>query len=439
MRASVAVCSLFRFLGICSLGFGISSFWFAALAAEAPQAGGNELPPVSPAASDWPWWRGLSGNNVASGPEDPPLHWSATENVVWKADLPGRGHGTPCLWGERLFVPTADDKEQARYVLCYDRRNGQKLWQTEIHRGGLMRQHPKNSNASPTPACDGERVFMPFIAQGGIWLASLSVDGKSLWKQRLGDFQSMHGYGASPLLYRSLVIVAADHLQGSFIIALHRKTGETVWRTSRPDYKLGTYASPVAGRIAGRDQLIIQGPYKVFSYDPASGKQLWTCDGPNESATSTVSFNEQCVWAAAGFPGKNLLCIRGDGSGDVTATHILWKKENNTAYVPSLLLADSLLYMVEDEGRLSCLEAQTGALVWQDKLRGAFSSSPVLAGGNIYVVNEAGVTYVFKAGRKFELLAQNDLANGGYATPVFSGGSVYLRTLNHLFCLGKAR
>jgi hypothetical protein len=249
----------------------------------------------------------------------------------------------------------------------------------------------------------------------------------------------MHGFAASPVLYRSLVIVVSDAVRGSFIAAVHRRTGEVVWRINRPDYNLGTYASPAVGRIAGRDQLLIQGPYKVFSYNPATGDPLWTCDGPNESTASTVSFDGELVYASAGFPKRNLLCVRADGSGDVTKTHAVWMKEGNTAYVPSLLLADGLLYMVEDEGKVTCFEAKTGQVIWEAKLRGNFSSSPVLAGGHIYVVNEAGVTHVLKPGRKFEPVAENNLADGGFATPVICGGRIYLRTLHYLYCLGEPR
>jgi len=418
----------------------------AVLAAAAPEAKapGNAqaapgLSPVRPAADDWPWWRGPNFDNIAAAPQDPPVRWSATENVIWKADVPGRGHGSPCLWGRRLFVPTADEDAQVQYVLCYDRDTGQKLWQTEVHRGGFVRMNPKNSHASSTPACDGERVFMPFAVQKAVWLTALDVGGGIVWQKCLGAFQSMHGFAASPVLHGTLVIVVVDALQGSFIAAVDRQTGEAVWRIDRPDYRLGTYASPAVGRIAGRDQLIIQGPYKVFSYDPATGDPLWTCDGPNESTVSTVSFDQQFVYAAAGFPKRNLMCIRGDGAGDVTATKVVWMKKDNTAYVPSLLLADGLLYMVADEGKTTCFAAATGQVVWETKLRGAFSSSPVLAGGNIYVVNEVGVMFVFKPGRKFELVAENDLADGGFATPVISGGRIYLRTFHRLYCLGKPK
>jgi outer membrane protein assembly factor BamB len=397
----------------------------------------DDLPPIRIAAEDWPWWRGPKLDNIAPAPQSPPTRWSATENVIWKSDVPGRGHGSPAIWGERIFLPTADEAAQTQCVLCFDRRSGKKLWQTEIHRGGFMRKHSKNSFASPTPACDGERVFMPFIAENGFWLASLDMNGKLVWKKRLGDFQSVHGYGASPVFYKSSVIVIADHAKGSFITALHRRTGEVVWRTERDDYRLGTYASPSVGRVAGREQLFIQGPFKVFSYDPATGKLLWTCDGPSESTCSNISFDDERVYACAGFPKRNFLCIRANGSGDVTQTHVVWRRDGNCGYVPSLLLADGLLYMTVDEGKLVCFEAKTGKVVWEEKVRGKFSASPVLAAGHIYLPSEAGVTLVFKPGRKFELVAENDLADGGFATPVILGGRIYLRTLHQLYCIGK--
>ena len=395
--------------------------------------------PAEPAAEDWPWWRGPNLDNIAADPQDPPIRWSETENVVWKADVPGRGHGSPCLWGNRLFLPTADEEAKVQYVFCFDRSSGRELWRTEVHRGDFMRKHWKDSFASATPACDGRYVFMPFVVQGGIWLTALDFDGEKVWQKKLGDFTSMHGYGASPQFYKSTVIVVSDSVQGSFLTAVERRTGKTVWRVNRPDYRLGTYACPIVGHVAGRDQLLIHGPYKVFSYDPATGKLLWTCDGPCESTASTMSLADNVVYASGGFPRRKLLCIRADGSGDVTNTHVVWMKSGRMAYVPSLLLAGGLLYMVEDEGRTTCYEAETGKVVWNARLDGKFSSSPVLAAGHIYVANEEGVLYVFKSGQAFRLVARNDLADGGYATPVVVAGRIYLRTLHHLYCLGKPK
>ncbi|MFH1266397.1 MAG: PQQ-binding-like beta-propeller repeat protein [Planctomycetota bacterium] len=397
----------------------------------------DDLATVPPVADDWPGWRGPHFDNVAAAPQDPPLRWSETENVIWKAQVPGRGHGSPCLWGERILLPTADDETEVQYLLCYDRAGGDKLWQTEVHRGGFMRSNGKGSHASSTPACDGRYVFMPFMVQGGIWLTALDLEGTIAWQEKLGDVKSVHGFAASPLVYKSLVIVVADSAEGSFMAAVHHRTGEVVWKIDRPEYKLGSYASPTLGYVAGRDQLLIHGPYKVYSYDPATGDLLWTCDGPSELTSNTMSAGERLVYASGGYPKKSLLSIRADGSGDVTDTHVVWTKKNKTAYVTSTLLADGLLYMVEDGGEATCFDAATGAVIWQAELDGNFSSSPVLAGGHVYIVNEAGVAYVFKAGRNFELVAQNDLGDGGFATPAVCGGRIYLRTLHHLYCLGK--
>jgi len=395
----------------------------------------DDLPAVQPAAGDWPWWRGPHFDNIAAPGQVPPLRWGPQENVAWKVDVPGRGHSSPCIWGDRIFLTTADDQAQVQYLLCYDRATGQRRWQTEIHRGGFVRQHREGSHASATPACDGQWLFVPFVIQDAIWLSALDFDGKIVWQKRLGNFQSMHGFAASPLLYRGLVIVAADNLKDSFLVALHRRTGEIVWKTDRPSYRLGTYASPTVGHVAGRDQLLLHGPMKVFSYDPLTGKSFWTCDGPSESASSTMSFGPDRVYSAVGYPKRNLLCIRADGRGDVTQTHVAWSKRNHMAYVPSLLLADGLLYMVEDAGHATCFEAGTGEEVWTAKLEGNFSSSPLLAGGFIYAVNEDGLCFVFKAGRKFDLVGKNDLGDGGFATPVICDSRIYLRTLHHLYCI----
>ncbi|MFC1597591.1 PQQ-binding-like beta-propeller repeat protein [Planctomycetota bacterium] len=397
----------------------------------------EELEPVRPGEEDWPWWRGTNRDNVAAAGQEPPVRWSETENVIWKVDVPGRGHGSPCLWGEQVVVPTADDENEVQTVVCYARTGGDKLWETVVHRGGFMRSNKKNSHASSTPACDGQHVFMPFMVQGGVWLTALELDGEIAWQKELGDFKSVHGFAASPLVHESLVIIVADSVKGAFIAAVDRGTGEIVWKIDRPDYKLGSYASPTVAHVAGRDQLLIHGPYQVYSYDPTTGDLLWTCDGPSELTSNTMSFDAERVYSSGGYPKKKLLAIRGDGSGDVTETHVEWEKKNKTAYVTSTVFTEGLLYMVEDGGEATCFEAATGDVVWQTELEGKFSSSPVLAGGHVYVANEAGLVHVFKAGREFEAVAQNDLADGGFASPVVCGGRIYLRTLHHLYCLGQ--
>ena len=400
----------------------------------------DDLPPVEPGPGDWPWWLGPTRDNVAAADQNPPVRWSATENVVWRADVPGRGHGSPCIWGDRIFLPTAeetpsDGKAPAQYLLCYDRGTGRQLWQTEIHRDGFMHTHRKNTQASSTPACDGQRVFVPFMVQGGIWLTAVDLQGKIVWQVPLGRFKSYHGYAPSPVIYKSLVIVVADTPGGSFMVALHRASGEVVWRIPRTNYQ--SFGSANVGHVAGRDQLVVVGPHQVASYDPNSGNELWVCDGPTKEAATTPVFSDTLVYATAGYPKRILLAIRADGSGNVTQSHIVWRVARKAGYVPTPLLYDGLLYLLTDEGLLRCFDATTGDEHWQEQLRGGYSASPVAVAGRVYVVNEDGLTYVLAAGREFKILAENNLTNGGFATPVLCGGRIYLRTLDHLYCLGE--
>lgn len=395
----------------------------------------EDLPPVEPGPDDWPWWRGPTLDNKAPQPQNPPVRWSKTENVLWKTAVPGRGHGSPTVWGDRVFLATADERAQVQYLLAYDRSTGQRLWQTEIHRGGFMWRNPKNSHASATPACDGRRVYIPFMVQGGIWLTAVDLQGTIVWQTKVGPFTSEHGYGASPVLYKSLLIVAGDNPGSGFLAAVHRQTGEIAWRIRRTN--MGTFSSPTVGHVSGRDQLLVSGADKVSSYDPNTGKLLWYCDGPTRVTAATIAFSNELIYATGGHPAKVMLCLRADGSDDVTDTRVAWRIERDASYVPSPLLHEGLLYMVNDGGLLMCFEAETGRQLWREQLDGQFSASPVLAGGNIYVPNEDGLMYVFKPGRDFQLVATNDLGDGGFASPVICGDRIYLRTLRFLYCLGN--
>ena len=397
----------------------------------------DDLPPAEPGEDDWPWWRGPTLDGVASPSQTPPIKWSEKENVIWKADVPGRGHGSPCIWGERIFLASADEEAEIQSLLCYDRNSGRKLWQVEIHRGGFMHRHGKNSHASATPACDGQLVFIAFMVKDAIWLTAVDFEGEIAWQTESGTFTSKHGYGASPLLYKSLVIVVGDNGRTGFLAAVHRQTGKVAWRIRRENR--ASFASPIVAHVAGRDQLLITGPNRVTSYDPNSGKRIWYCDGPTTVAAATIVADDELVFATAGYPRKVFMAIRADGSGDVTDTHVVWKNKKGAAYAPSPLLSDGLLYVLNDGGRLTCVEADSGEIIYKEQLDGGFSSSPVLVGQEIYAVNEDGVTYVFQAGRKFKLLATNDLADGGFATPAICAGRIYLRTLHHLYCIGTPR
>ncbi|MDP6526386.1 MAG: PQQ-binding-like beta-propeller repeat protein [Kiritimatiellia bacterium] len=410
----------------------------AAIVTSTPYAGAadwDDLPPVKVDKNDWPWWRGPTHDGKAHPAQKPPVKWSKTESIVWQSKVPGRGHGSPAIWGERIFLATALKETEEQVMLCYDRTTGKKLWQKTVHKGGFMKMHKKNSQASGTPACDGERVFISFMCKDATWMTALSLSGNTVWQERLGDFKSIHGYVGSPIIYKSSVIINCDTPTGSFITCRHRKTGKEIWRAKRAEHH--SFSSPAIGNCCGRDQLVVVGANKVESYDPMTGKHLWSCDGPSDVGATTATISDDMIFAAGGYPKRALLAIKGDGKGDVTGSHLAWKVTKEAAYVTSLLLHDGLLHMIHDNsGTLRVFEPKTGKEVLNQKLSGECSSSPMLAGGNIYQVDEKGVMNVFKPGAKYVEVARNDLGNGGFASPAFCDNRIYLRTLNNLYCIG---
>jgi outer membrane protein assembly factor BamB len=305
------------------------------------------------------------------------------------------------------------------------------------YEGGFPRKNEKNSHASATPACDGERVYSVFGNHGGLHVTATGLGGKVAWRKDLGAFESEHGYGSSPVLFGPLVIVSGDGLKDCFVAALEARTGKVAWRTPRKAASQhGSYATPAVALLAGKPQLILTGEGEVSAYDPRTGKRLWSCEGPSEVTACTAACSDRLVFATGGYPERALLAIRAGGAGDVTQTHVAWRTTRGVTYVPSPLYHGGRLYVVADGGVATCFEAATGKQVWQERLAGAFSSSPVLAGGRLYATNESGKTFVLKAGPKFELLATNDLGEGVLSTPAICGGQIFLRTERHLYCIG---
>ncbi len=394
-------------------------------------------PPLQPAADDWPWWRGPQRTNVAMT-QELPLEWSPGKNIVWSVEVPGRGNASPIVSGNLIVLATADETEKSQWLLGYDRTSGRELWKTKLHQGGFMKEmHRKCTHASATPACDGERIFGVFIHEEELWVSAVDMNGKLLWQTRAGSFDAYYGFGMSPVLYGPLVIVVGDNDRpGGFMAAIHRVTGQVVWRIKRPN--IDTYCTPITGHIAGRDQLLVGGAGLTCSYDPLTGKLLWQCIGPTEETTAnSAAFSADDVFISGGYPTPyTLISIRGDGNGDVTASHLRWTVKAKMPYVPSPLYHDGLIYIAADNGIASCLDAATGKPAWSKRIPGDHHASPVICGDRVYFASEQGPVYVMQAGRKGSELAQNDLGEGTQATLAICGGRIYLRTHTKLHAIG---
>ena len=393
-------------------------------------------------STDWPWWRGPNGNGVASADQNPPLKWSEDENVLWHVAVPGRGHGSPTVVGQQVFIATADTEKDQQLVLCFDRDTGKRIWSATIHQGGMevdgkKKPNMKASMASSTVACDGERLFINFYNQGAIWTSALDRNGEVLWQKKITDYTIHQGYGASPVFYDDAVIVTGDNKAGGVVASLNRVTGEINWKRDRPEKP--NYASPIIINLFGKDQLFLTGCDLVTSLDPSTGKELWEIEGATtECVTSTVS-DGQSILTSGGYPDNHISAVMADGSGKV-----LWRN-NQRAYVPSLLIQDGYIYATLDAGIATCLKSDTGEEMWKGRLAGTFSSSPVLVGDLIFATNEEGTTFIFRASPEgFELVGKNQLGESVFATPAICDSQIFTRVAKfvdgerqeYLYCLG---
>jgi outer membrane protein assembly factor BamB len=412
--------------------------WGFSCSRSAEQAETGTAEKIQIAPTDWPWWRGPNRDGIASADQSPPLKWSETQNVLWKIAIPGRGHGSPIVVGDQVFVTTADEERDLQTVCCIHKDTGEQVWETAVHRGGIMKKgNKKASQASTSVACDGKRVFVNFLNDGAVYTTALDRQGEKLWQTKISDYVVHQGYGSSPAVFGSMVFVSADNKGGGAIAGLDRATGDVIWRTARPDKP--NYASPVILKACGREQLVFTGCDMVTSFEPETGKKLWEIEGSTtECVTSTVTDGD-LVFTSGGYPKNHVSAVKADGSGE-----IVWEK-NVRVYVPSMLARDGFLYAVTDNGVATCWKAATGENVWQHRLGGTFTSSPVLMGDHLFASNEAGTTFVLKVTETgVEEVAENQLGDEVYSTPTICGGRIYMRVAKQingnrqefLFCLG---
>jgi outer membrane protein assembly factor BamB len=390
-------------------------------------------------AENWPGWRGPRGDG-SSTETGVPVHWSASENIAWKVPIPGIGHSSPVIWGDRVFVTTCVEWNRQRMLRCLDRRDGKLLWQRTVLTSKLEPKHKLNSFASSTPVTDGKHVWVTFLHQPDLEVACYDFDGNQIWRRSPGQFHSIHGFCSSPVLYKDLLIINGDQDAEAYLVALDKYTGAERWRADRPN-RIRSYCAPLLIEAAGKTQLVLSGSRCVASYDPQTGKQNWIIDGPTEQFVASLVYTDGVLFLTAGFPDFHNMGILPGGSGNVTHTHILWHEAKTTprkaAYVPSPIAQGHYFFLVSDQGFASCFEARTGKRLWMERLGPHHSASPVAAEGRLYFVDGEGTTHVVKAGPAFELVARNPLGEECCASPAISRGQIFIRTLHHLWCIGQ--
>ncbi|MBS0265150.1 MAG: PQQ-binding-like beta-propeller repeat protein [Planctomycetes bacterium] len=390
---------------------------------------------------DWTEFRGRSGqgHSVATGL---PTTWSETENVAWKQEIPGHGWSSPIILGDHLYLTTAvpegdgDKPAQSLRTLCLDKRTGAIRWNVEVFKQpeGIA-IHGKNSHASPTPITDGKRLVVHFGTHGTACLAL--ADGKVLWQNQELKYAPVHGNGGSPVLVGGLVIVCCDGGDQQFVAALDFETGSLRWKTPRSTKpKLGfSFATPLLIDVDGVPQVVCQASDAVLAYSPADGKELWKVDYPGGySVVPRPVFGNGLLFVCTGYNTPMVLAIRPQGAvGDVTETHVAWKLTKGAPHNPSPLLVGTSLYLVSDKGIATCVDAATGDQIWQERLGGEFSASPLFADGKIYLQNEAGDGIVLKPGDQFVELARNALKEKSLASYAVEDGTLFIRVERHLY------
>jgi outer membrane protein assembly factor BamB len=398
-------------------------------------------------AENWPQFRGPTGQNI-SGETGLPLKWSATENVAWKTPIPGESWSSPIVWGDRVFVTTTTEGGVSCRVLSLDRKTGVVLWNKEVFQQAPPHKEGRNTYATPTAATDGKRVYACF-ADGSF--AALDFAGEIAWTNRDYPFYGQHGLATSPILHRGMLIMARDGSnQGedkglgwqkpwdqAFIVALDAQTGKERWKARRVSSRI-SHGVPTFWEHDGKVEIISEAGDVVQGFDAQTGERLWSDEVIGEGKVPSTVIGEGLVFTAGGWGGKETMkAFRLGGKGDLKETQLVWEQKKGMPKVPSLLYWKPYLFAVTDNGLATCLKAATGEIVWQERLGGGFSASPVLAEGRVYFLGDSGETTVIEAGSEFKVLAKNPLSEKVQASMGVSQGHLFVRTEKNLICIGS--
>ena len=400
-------------------------------------------------AKEWTKFRGPTGDGHVTV-KSIPLKWSDTENVKWKVSVPGKGWSSPVISKGKIYLTSAvaegDNQDAADVhrelrVICYDSSDGKELWDTKVFEQKPLKRpiHHKNSHASPTPIIEDGKVYVHFGHMGS---ACLDLKGKILWKNNELKYDPLHGNGGTPIIVDNLFFYSADALTNPFVVALDKNTGKVLWKKQRSETDQSrkfSFSTPTLIRMGGRSQIISPASGAVFSYDSKTGEELWSVDYGGWSVIPKPGVYKNMIYVGTGYERAHILGIRVDekSKGNVTESHVEWEITKRAPNTPSFMVVDDLLYFISDGGIATCVEPLTGEIIWQERTAGPISASPVYFNGMIYFLDEQGKTTVIKAGRKFEIIAENKIKERTLASFGISEGAIYIRSEKSLFRIGE--
>ncbi len=392
------------------------------------------------AQENWPQFRGPTGDGVVVG-TGYPTTWSEKENIIWKTPIHDKGWSSPVIWGDQIWLTTAKEDGTELFAVCLDRQSGKVVHDIKLF---SVKDPPDirkyNSFATPTPVVEAGRVYIHFGTHGTVCLDTKTA--AVLWTRDDLPCNHWRGPASSPLLFEKKLHLTFDGYDQQYVVALHSDTGKTAWKKDRVikfkndngDYKKA-FATPSILEVNGQPQLVSPAAEATIAYNPANGDELWRIShgGMNEACRPVLT--NGLIILSSGHT-ANMIAVKAGQTGELGKDAIAWEFTKQAPTKPSVIAHKDHLYFVNDNGIAFCLEAKTGKKVWHEKIDGAYSASPTLAGGSIYFPGENGSTFVIKAEPKYELLSSNKLADGGRATPAFADGKIYLRTYTHLYCIG---
>ena len=432
--------------------------------------GGASIAPTAQVPAEWPTWRGPNGSGVAPD-RTLPTRWSATDNVAWKARLAGAGVSTPIVSGDRIYVTSqigagvrregnhprlvqgSDAAAQGERALgaatagaggtwfvveAFSRADGTRVWERRIEAAGdLTPVHDKHNLASSSPVTDGSLVFAWF---GTGQVVALDRSGAIVWQRQLatenGPFDIQWGHGSSPALHGDLLILLCDQPARSYLLAVDKHTGKDRWKADRGKGR-ASYSTPLIVDSANGAEIVVNSTERIDAYDAKTGSHLWHAAETSRFAVPSPVFHNGVIYASRGYRSGPYMALKPGGRGDVNATHTVWRVATGAPYVSSLLYYDGIVYMANDVGVLTAIDAATGERVWQERVDGVFSSSPVGGAGHVYFISENGDTVVVKAGRQPQIVARNGVSERAVASPAIARGQIFIRTDQHVFAVGR--